>query len=373
MSKAFSFYFPQFCRESLNNEAWYDGFNDWDLIKGLVIRKGIETRKFCPKVGFYDQDLLEVIENQVAEAIDTGIDGFCAYHYWFDGTIALENPICHLRNVANQKNFPYFLCWANESWTKRWVGRNEDVIIEQQYGDDTQKIQHHVDYLCSHFSTNAYYRIDGRPVFAVYSPYSEKLLKILPLYKFLFNKIGMNPFFVAVESSYITTPCPNNFYDMVLRFEPRSYFSFLRQKTLGRHELLIKKIVEKFPIIHNFISKYVVDQKKEHSYEDYSNYLQISLENLAQRRLLGEIVATSFNADWDNSPRYVDRATSFTGVRPDLVARNLKLVQRWSNSASSPFYVFNAWNEWSEGAVLEERQAQAYSLKALFKDHLPYS
>ena len=47
-------------------------------------------------------------------------------------------------------DFPFCLCWANQTWTGIWHGSPDRVLIEQTYpgpGDD----ERHFDYLSRHF------------------------------------------------------------------------------------------------------------------------------------------------------------------------------------------------------------------------------
>jgi lipopolysaccharide biosynthesis protein len=63
-------------------------------------------------------------------------------------------------------DFPFLLCWANESWTRRWDGLESDVLLRQEYppGDD----ERHIDHLLPIFKDPRYYKLGGRPLFLVY-------------------------------------------------------------------------------------------------------------------------------------------------------------------------------------------------------------
>lgn len=51
------------------------------------------------------------------------------YFYWFGGKTVLEAPI---RTFLRRKDFgmKFFLMWANEIWTRRWDGREDDVLLQ---------------------------------------------------------------------------------------------------------------------------------------------------------------------------------------------------------------------------------------------------
>ncbi len=79
-------------------------------------------------MGFYDLRLHETIVQQAALAEEYGIYGFMFYHYWFTGKRLLKRPVEQwLKN--KEPAFPYMLCWANENWTRRWVGQDKEILI----------------------------------------------------------------------------------------------------------------------------------------------------------------------------------------------------------------------------------------------------
>ena len=116
-------------------------------------------------LGFYDLRLAEARAAQAAMAAEYGIDGFCYYHYWFDGRRLLERPFDEVLR-SGQPDFPFCLCWANENWTRKWSGRDGEVLVRQTYSDIDDLT--HIRWLAEAFSDPRYLRIRGRPVFLVY-------------------------------------------------------------------------------------------------------------------------------------------------------------------------------------------------------------
>ena len=98
-------------------------------------------------LGFYDLRLPEVRELQASLAKESGIEGFCYYHYWFGrGRQLLERPFNEVV-ACGRPDFPFCLCWANHTWSnKTWERKSaiqkDSVLIEQQYPGVEDDIAH---------------------------------------------------------------------------------------------------------------------------------------------------------------------------------------------------------------------------------------
>src|SRR3546814_810670 len=128
-------------------------------------------RNYQPHVpgdlGYYDLRQIEVMAAQAALAKAYGVYGFCYYHYWFNGKLLLQHPLEQML-ASGKPDMPFCLCWANENWSRRWDGREHDLLIGQQYSleDDLE----HIRYLIPFFRDDRYIKIDGKPVYVMYRP-----------------------------------------------------------------------------------------------------------------------------------------------------------------------------------------------------------
>ncbi len=99
------------------------------------------------------------------------MEGSCFHHYWFGGKTLLDTPI-RLLLKHPEIDLPFCINWANENWSRRWDGSDEEVLIGQAHSS-ADDIAFAVS-LEPLFRDPRYIRINGRPLLMVYRP------KILP-------------------------------------------------------------------------------------------------------------------------------------------------------------------------------------------------
>ena len=64
---------------------------------------------------------------------------------------------------------------------------------------------------------------------------------------------------------------------------------------------------------------------------------------------------------WDNSPRYGERATIYTGDSPDKLEKYLTTqIKRAREVYKKDMIFMYAWNEWAEGGYLEPDERYGY-------------
>ncbi len=367
-TKIIAMYFTQLHVIKENDDWWGTGFTDWKNVKRA---EPLFDGHYQPRVPlaskYYDQADIETIRSQVELAKRYGIYGFCHYHYWFDGKQLLETPTNLFLQNTNI-DFPFCLSWANESWSRQWDGNNHDILIKQTHPPIVESWSRHFDYLIQAWRDERAIKIDGKPVFVIYSPQKiKKIESMLTYWNDRAKEKGLKGVYFIFQKRYMPSDksCLS-FFDAEFQFQPFEAIHTASYSQGAVRKQKIRSLIDKLPeTIQGVIWLLWASCRKKHIIHEYDTvWNQIILNNLksSQNVFPGAFV------DWDNTARYGNRATIIQGASPQRFKYWFeKLVKAVSQRPDDMNYIFlNAWNEWAECAYLEpdEKFGLAY-LKAI--------
>lgn len=368
-AKLIALYFPQFHAIPENDLWWGDGFTDWDNVKSAApLFEGHYQPRIPLANNYYDQSKIETIRWQIALAKQHGIFGFCHYHYWFDGKQLLETPT----NIVLENkdlDLPFCLSWANETWSRRWEGRDYDILVQQSHPPVKASWKKHYDYLIRAWKDPRAIKVDDKPVFVIYRPQRiERISDMLTYWRELAIQDGLPGLYFIYQKQYeLTTSGCLELFDAAFQFQPFEaiYSSTLDTTSIG-HALLFR-IFRLLPeYLQDLFRGFRTSHFKDLTFHDYDAVWRNITEIRPDQKLTtypGAFI------DWDNTPRYKSKATLFNGANPKSFEKWFSLLVDSMNKRNLPEnYIFiNAWNEWSEGTYLEPDEKLGYQYLEVLK------
>lgn len=333
-----AFYLPQFHPTVENDEWWGPGFTEWRNVARARPRFIGHYQPHEPAdLGYYDLRLHETRLAQEALARQYGVLGFCYYHYWFEGRRLLNEPLD--RKLAHSdESLPFMLCWANETWSRRWDGSDADVLIEQRYSPEDDEA--HINWLIERvLHDERYICVDGKPVLLIYRPSSlPDSRRTLDLWRERTTSAGLaEPIILGVRNfGSDRIPFASMGLDGAVDFQPNFGCAF--SNDVDRSVIRRLGSRGKGPGRDRVAS--------------YGSYVRSQIARSSE----SEGVMSCVFPSWDNTARRRVGATMFASARPELFQAWVREEADRARRRGLPFVFVNAWNEWAEGCHLEPCQ-----------------
>jgi hypothetical protein len=348
-----AYYLPQYHPIPENDKWWGKGFTEWtNVTKAKPLFKGHYQPRLPANLGFYDLRLAEVREQQAAMAREYGIYGFCYYHYWFgNNKQLLERPFNEVL-ASGKPEFPFMLCWANQTWAGVWFGNdNPGLLIEQVYPGKEDYIKH-FNYLRKAFADPRYITIEGKPVFHVYMP---RGIPDLNLFVDTFRECAHRDGFKGLY--LLATHCPPKWNPHMHGFDGVVSNNFHRV----RRDAIRRVIQDKNSFLGKVEGKIRLLLKEKDMSERSKPYI---MEYTDLIKIISNWPSVDFDyfpqvlPDWDNSARAGMKSFIIKGSTPALWLSHLQAANDYVKkySVEKQLIFIKSWNEWAEGNYLEPDQ-----------------
>jgi hypothetical protein len=327
-TRLIAFLLPQFHPIPENDKWWGQGFTEWtNVTSASPLFEGHYQPRLPADLGFYDLRLPEVREAQAALARAHGIHGFCYYHFWFGGKRLLERPFNDVL-ASGTPDLPFCLCWANEPWSRRWDGRDRDILQPQIYSPEDDLA--HIHALLPALADRRAITIEGKPAFIIYQ--GKELpdpARTTDLWRDEVLKAGLaGIYLIAIETGWDAGwDATRVGFDAKVLFQPQ--FSMLfgsgtQVETDGPAGL--------------------------RAYDYDAAWRALSTPPPVSYRRYDTVCPS-----WDNTARARERAVVLHNSTPQSYQQWLEsAIAKASRQSRDHRIVFiNAWNEWAEGCHLE--------------------
>ena len=237
---------------------------------------------------------------------------------------------------------PFCLCWANENWTRRWDGLDDDVLIRQQHSadDDIDFIKNVAVYM----RDERYVRLDEKPLLLVYRPHLLPSAKETAMrWRNWCRENGIGEIYLAYTQSFENPPPEAFGFDAAVEFPPNNSSQTDRERAL-----ISDTVTFKDSDFQGNVYDWTIIMEKSYHYQRPDYMLFRSLFPM-----------------WDNTPRKKNRANVFVNNTPEAYERWLKNAIEYTLKGGCPrdsrLIFINAWNEWGEGAHLEPDAKNGYA------------
>lgn len=363
--KIIAFYLPQFHNIPENDEWWGNGFTEWTNVKKA---KPLYEGHMQPRVplggNYYNllDDNVKIWQADLAKKY--GVYGFCYYHYWFNGKMLLEKPMEQM--LANKEvDMPFCICWANEPWTKAWVGDERKLLIAQEYGKEEEWKQHFM-YLLPFFKDKRYITKDGKPLFVFYRPDIVPCMKeMIETWDKLAKENGLSGITFAFQSGDYdwNNSKEANLFDYDIEFQP-PYASHWLYSNDGKFVSALKKCRrllagwagKKFGID---LYRYGTAQYKKMTGQTVANYDSMWQKIIEAKPVRSNSIPGAF-VKWDNTPRHGERGQINVGTPEKFEYYLSKQIKHAREDYHEDMIFMYAWNEWAEGGYLEPDEDDKY-------------
>jgi hypothetical protein len=329
--KLLAFYLPQFHPIPENDAWWGEGFTEWTNVRpAKPLYPEHDQPRIPGELGYYSLEDASVRERQAELARSHGIYGFCYYYYWFGGKKLLHKPLDEILRTG-KPDFPFCVIWANETWTRRWDGRDQDILIEQSYSEnDARNLARDLIPL---FQDPRYIRVDGKPMLLIYRPADlPDPLAYTRIWRDVWRDAGVGEVHLVCA---LTTAFPDPIragFDAAVEFPPhKSIFPYPTQLD-AKHEGFVPEFHGQVYDYRDFVTNHLQSPEPY-----YSLYRTLMLR-------------------WDNTARLEAASRIWMHCDPTVytlwLARTIaRAIKR--HPVAERFVFINAWNEWAEGTYLE--------------------
>lgn len=335
-----AFVWPSCHDDSLGRTNWEQGIGEWEVIKQGNPRFEGHYQPKEPLWGYEMDNDPAVVEKWINTALAHGVNTFVYDWYWFDHYPYLESALNDgfLKAPSNEK-MEFFIMWANHNvkhnyWNPHKWGKDDSLLWTGVIDPaDWPIIVKRV--ISQYFSRPNYTKIDGKPVFAIFSA------------GLFIESFG------SVEAARKALDYMND--EVVKAGFPGMHFMMMSgsgsnpdKKHLDRIDRDIKLSPDSWAWYNmgGFDCDYVKHNENA------------SAMRAAWDEKLDIPVFPTVSIGWDDTPRFPAKGAADVtrfNQSPEVFEKYLRQAKDYADSHArqQPRFIFiNAWNEWVEGSYL---------------------
>lgn len=343
-----AFYLPQFHPFKENDEWWGKGFTEWTNVgKAKPLFKGHDQPRVPTELGYYDLRMPEVREAQAEMARYAGVEGFMYWHYWFGNGRTLMADIFQEVLESGKPDFPFCLGWANHTWyAKTWNGAETETkktLIEQTY-PGIEDAALYFKSLLPAFKDKRYIKVDGKPLFFVFSP-----IDLPDEYIAYFRKAAKD---AGLPGLYLV----GNIFSSYIKKEDvmkKGFDAVTFQRTLKQD--FARKCLRKYKYINGVYKLFNKLKGAIVRRPPFMEKYEVASEVFCTEQEKEIDVIPTVLPQWDHTPRSGWNGILLVDAKPkyfkQVMLRTMNMIKHKPEQHRIIF--LKSWNEWGEGNYME--------------------
>ena len=325
-----------------------DGKGEWETLYNSEPRYEGHRQPRVPEWGYFDEADPKMQEKIIRTATKYGVNTFIFDWYWYDGRPFLEDVVNAFLKARNNGKMKFYLMWANHTANSYWDRLEPDKSKVYWRGETSRES---FDSFTSHliedyFKRPNYYRIDGKPVFAIYE-----------LGTFIDGMGGLAEAKDALDS--FRAQCEEaglgGLHVQAILWNIPTTLAGVPGETESTQNNTLKALGIESLTHYQWCHYVPLKDYQEWGEEAVSKYAQFDSEYEVP-------YFPNVSVDWDNNPRFPYQVGAVTGVTPERFKGFLETAKEYAGAhpEQPKLVTINAWNEWSEGSYLEPDTVYGY-------------
>lgn len=340
---------------------WEEGIGEWQSVKNSVQKFEGHNWPRKPLWGYVNEADPEVMEMEIEEATNHGVNVFIYDWYWYDGRPFLENCLNDgFLKANNNKKMKFYIMWANHDVNYTWdIRHSEDQeTVIWKGAVDRKEFEVIANRLIEKYFTHPlYYRIDNKPVFQIYDIHNIiKGLGGIENTKEAFAWLQNRCKECGLDGVHLQLTVCNGVHvnlsgvDTALDSIPNDVV-----ETLG------------FDSVTHYQYCHFVDIDRD--------YREIMVDVLKEWGKLKQKYSVKYfphiSIGWDNNPRYKNfRGGVVKNNTPEVIKEAFQKAKEYMDNHPDqvPLMTINSWNEWTETSYLMPDDLYGYGYLEAVRD-----
>ena len=358
MSKEYdvaAFVWPSYTGDDVRARMfWAEGMGEWQTVHNAKENSYEKPEGYLwdrrPLWGYVNEANPNIMEMEISCAHEHGINVFIYDWYWYDDRPFLEGCLNDgYLKARNNDLVKFYIMWANHDATHVWSVDLADKMGDEPIweGSVTEEIFKKIvkRWIEKYFSHPSYYKIDGKPVFMIYTVKnllksfggSDGARKMLDYFRDEVKKAGFPGLHLQVADN---------------AFEGLDYDGSLGGTAGDLYKLLG----------FDSVTHYNQGRRAERN-ADYTEMLKLQKREYERMDREGRLYFPQVSLGWDSNPRYLSfQPEIMRNNTPENIKKALIAAKEYADTHDlpAPLITINSWNEWTETSYLQPDNLYGY-------------